>query len=208
MVQGLKQSLQGHLVIGLTGCFGSGKSTVAHLFEELGAFRVDADALAHEALLPGSEVYAKITAEFPEVTGANGEIDRAKLAGEIFGQAGKRKKLEAIIHPYVFQRIASEVSDADEKIAVVEVPLLFETGFDQYCAEVVVVAAEEKQVIERLSEKGFNRKDIEARLKAQMPLNQKKDKASFVVDNSKGFEETKKQVEKIWKKIHSISKGV
>lgn len=207
MVQGLKQSLQGHLVIGLTGCFGSGKSTVAHLFEELGAFRVDADALAHEGLLPGSEVYAKIAAEFPQAVKAGGHIDRAKLAAEIFGQPEKRKKLEEILHPYVFQRIASEVSNAAEKIAVVEVPLLFETGFDQYCAEVVVVAAEENQVIERLSEKGFNKKDIEARLKAQMPLSQKKEKAAFVVDNSKSFEETKKQVENIWKKIHSISKG-
>lgn len=171
------------------------------MFEELGAFRVDADQLAHEALLPGSEVYAQIKSAFPDVFKDDGNVDRVKLAGQIFGDEPKRKKIEAIIHPYVFQRIASEISDACEKVAVVEVPLLFETGFDVYCAENIVVSAEAEQVVERLQEKGFEKKDIEARLQAQMPLEEKKKRATYVIDNAQNFEETKEQVEKIWNKI-------
>lgn len=208
MVQGIESSFERHHVIGVTGSFGTGKSTVTNLFEELGAFKVDADALAHEALMPGSEVFDRIADLFPDALTAGGGFDRKKIAAAVFADGAKRKKLESIIHPYVFQRIASEISDAEEKIAVVEVPLLFETGFDQYCADVVVVSAPADQIAKRLKEKGFDEKEIEARLKAQLPLAEKMEKADFVINNADGFTETKKQVEKIWKKIHSISKGV
>ena len=207
MVQKLNPENLGKTIIGLTGGFGSGKSTVAHFFEELGAYVVDADKLAHEALMPGSSVYEKIRQEFKDAVIGQEGIDLKKLAGIVFRDPERKKKLEAIIHPYVFNRILEEINDSEDAAVVVEVPLLFETGYNQFCQHVVVVSAPEPLTTQRLLEKGFSEEEIVARRKAQMPLEEKQSRADIVINNSGTFQQTRRVVEEIWKRFHPASKG-
>ena len=194
------------VVVGLTGGFGTGKSTVAGMFQELGAWIVDADRIAHESLRKESPVYGEVSKLFPEAIGPE-DLDRKKIAAVIFSQPEKKKKLEALVHPYVFERMEQEISEAEESVVILDVPLLFETGLDQRCDAVCVVDAPEAAVRERLKERGFTENEISARKKAQMPLEEKKRKANFVINNSHDLEQTKQDVEKIWKGLHLVSKG-
>ncbi len=199
MVQGLKP---GKVIVGLTGVFGSGKSTVANLFEELGAEIVNTDRLAHEALFEGSSVYEQAAAKFQEAKQAGTlGLDRKKLAAIIFKDAARRKELEKIVHPYVRNRAMEEIADAKAAVVVLEVPLLFEAGFDGFCDVTVAVTAEEKVTEERLIEKGFSRAEIDARRKAQFSQEEKAKRADKVINNSGTLKETRREVEKIWKNL-------
>lgn len=196
------------LIVGLTGSFGSGKTTVSHLLEELGAFVVDADALAHETLMKGAPVFDQIAREFKDAVAADGEsMDRKKLAAIIFGDEARRKKLEALIHPYVHERIWEEIAEADGAVVVLEVPLLFEAGFDKFCDKKIVVTASEAEVKKRLSERGFSAGDLKSRMRAQMPVEEKLKLADIVICNDASIETTRKEVEKVWKTLRSLSKG-
>lgn len=212
MVQKLKPAdlkQTGKVVVGLTGGFGSGKSTVAHLFEELGAFTIDADKLAHEALRQDSPVFAQVAALFKDaVKKATKEIDRKVIAEIVFKDTAKRKRLEAVIHPYVFSRIVEEAADSLPTVVVIEVPLLFETGFDQFCHFTVVVKAPDAAVNGRLLKKNFTLCDVQARRKAQWPLADKEKRATYIIDNSQTFQKTKREVQKIWHELLPVSKGV
>ena len=208
MVQKLRPDHLNKTIVGLTGGFGTGKTTVAHFFEELGACVVDADKLAHEALMVDSPVYEKIKEAFKEaVLSGNPGLDLKKLAGIIFHDEKKRKKLESFIHPYVLDRIMEEVSESEESVVVVEVPLLFETGYDRFCQQVIVVNAPEALTVERLREKGFSQEEINARKSAQMPLEDKLKRAGMIINNSGTFQQTRREVENIWKKLYPASKG-
>lgn len=199
--------MSGKTIVGLTGIFGSGKSTVAHLLEELGAARVDADQLAHEALWKGSEAYKKIAALFPGAEKpAAKELDRKVIAGIVFQDPAKLKELEKIVHPYVRTRIQEEIADAQEKVVVLEVPLLFEAGVDAFCDVTVTVSAPMTEIEKRLQEKGFSEAEVQARLKAQMPLKEKIARSDYEVRNSKTLSETKQQVEKLWQQINKKKK--
>lgn len=176
------------------------------MFEPLGAEILDADRIAHEALLEGSAVYPELKTRFPEAAGAGG-MDRAKLAAKIFADEAQRRALEGIIHPYVFQRIAEEIADNSAPVIVVEIPLLYETGFDRNCDACIVVKAPAGVIEGRLAERGFGPDEIRRRQKAQMPLEEKEKRAHFVIDNSGDLEGVRKQVEKIWKTLNNASKG-
>jgi dephospho-CoA kinase len=192
----------GKTIVGLTGVFGAGKSTVANLMEELGAEIVDADKLAHEALLEGSSVYEQAAGKFQEARqpGALG-LDRKKLAGIIFKDEKRRKELEQIVHPYVRERALEEVANAQAPVVILEVPLLFEAKFDRFCDVTVTVTADEKIMDGRLIEKGFSREEITARRKAQFSQEEKAKRADKVINNSGTLKETKREVEKIWKDL-------
>ncbi|MBU3758369.1 MAG: dephospho-CoA kinase [Candidatus Omnitrophica bacterium] len=205
MVQELKTKA-GRTLVGLTGTFGSGKSTAARFFEPLGAEVLDADRIAHEALLEGSAVYPALTKRFPEALGTGG-MDRVKLAACVFSDGEARKELESIIHPYVFQRLAAEIAEADARVIVLEIPLLFETGFDRSCDVCVVVQAPQDIIEKRLAERGFGPEEIRRRQKAQMSPEEKLKRAAYVIDNSGDLEGVRKQVEKIWKTLNNASKG-
>ena len=191
------------LIVGLTGGFGSGKSTVRHLLEELGAFVIDADLLAHEALLEGNPVYEKIAALFPDARKSGG-MDRKKIGGIIFKDKDKRKKLEEIVHPYVFERIGEEIRDAEEKTIVIEVPLLFESGLDRICGKTILVRAPQEEIVKRLIEKGCPEEEIRVRQNAQMPDAGKTKRADFILDNSGSLEKTRREVEKLWRDLHTV----
>lgn len=200
MVQKLSRDSD-RIIVGITGMMGSGKTTVGHLFEELGALLVNADALAHEVLSPGDAAYARLAKLFPDAVGLDQKLDRRKIAEVIFEDETKRKQMEAIVHPYVFQRMAEEMEASENKVVVLDVPLLFESGIDRFCNVTIVVKADEQATLCRLEEKGISKQEWQKRLKAQMPLEEKIKKGNVVLDNSGPIQQTKREVEKIWKQL-------
>lgn len=189
------------LIVGLTGVFGTGKTTVGHLMEELGACLIEADKLAHEALWKGGENFKKVAEAFPEAVKENGDLDRRKIAGIVFKNKKRRVVLEDIVHPYILARMQEDILGASESVVVLDVPLLFETKFHKLCDLTVVVSAPANVLKKRLIEKGFAPEDIKLRLAVQMPLKEKVKRADYVINNAKSLKETKAQVAKVWKKI-------
>jgi len=195
----------GALLVGLTGSFGTGKSTAARLFRDRGAQVIDTDRLAHEVFRRGNRLYPKIRALFPEIQGT---VNRAKVARVVFRNAGKRKRLERLVHPYVFGRISEELRRRQKGIVVIEVPLLFESGFHRKCARTVVVKARPSEVVRRLRFKGFSKGEVEARWRAQWPLGRKTARADFIIENSKGLGRTRAQVRTVWNQLNRIERSL
>jgi dephospho-CoA kinase len=185
-------------VLGLTGSLGMGKTTTARFFAEAGVPVHDADAVVHR--LYEGEAVAAIEAAFPGTT-ANGQVDRTKLAARVLGDSAALKRLEAIVHPLVHEaerRLLADAMAAGEKIAVLDIPLLFETGADQRVDAVVVVSAPRKVQTARVLERpGMTLEKLESILAKQMPDAEKRGRADFVVDTSQGFETARAQVRAI-----------
>ena len=188
--------------VGLTGSFGSGKSTVARMFREKGARVLDADRIAHEVFRKGNPVYPKVRRLFRKELK---HLSRAKMAEIVFTDANKRRRLESLIHPYVFKRIREEVAKTRRPV-VVEVPLLFETGFDRRCDRTVTVVANKKKIFERLG-RSYTPNEIRTRLRAQMPVAEKARRSDEVIDNSGDLKKTRQEVERLWRKWSEIIKG-
>jgi len=198
----------GPLVVGLTGCFGSGKSTVAKIFCEEGAAIVDADQLAHEALECTSPVFQTIKNEFQDICTPGAEtINRSKLGRAVFADPARRRRLEAMIHPYVFTRMAEEIARTQAPLIVLEIPLLFETGYDVQCAKTIFVEAPEKTISERLRAKGFTSLEIEQRNAAQMSAEEKRKKADFVILNNETIDQTREEVKRVLNALLPERKG-
>jgi dephospho-CoA kinase len=185
-------------ILGLTGSLGMGKSTTARFFAEEGVPVHDADAVVHR-LYEGEAVPA-IEAAFPGVTVA-GKVDRNRLAARVLGDNVALKRLEAIVHPLVQEaerRLIAEAEAGGEKVALLDIPLLFETGGDRRVDAVVVVSAppevQQSRVLER---PGMTLEKLEAILAKQMPDAEKRRRADFVVDTSRGFEAARVQVRAI-----------
>ena len=185
-------------ILGLTGSLGMGKSTTARFFAEEGVPVHDADAVVHR--LYEGEAVAAIEAAFPGTTGA-GKVDRNKLAARVLGDAAALQRLEAIVHPLVHdaeRRLLAEAQARGEKVAVLDIPLLFETGGDRRVDAVVVVSAPpEVQRARVLARPGMTIEKLEAILAKQMPDAEKRRRADFVVDTSQGFDGARAQVRAI-----------
>lgn len=184
--------------MGLTGHFGAGKSTVARLFKEMGSEVLDADRLTHEVYRKKSWLYKKLHSLFPEL---KGPLDRKKISRIVFRDRKRRRSLEQAIHPYVFNRIREEVGKKPRSVFILEVPLLFESGFYHETNCNVLVKARTQVVLERLARKGFKAQDAKERWRAQMPLARKIRLTDFIIDNSNGLKRTRKQVVRVWKQI-------
>lgn len=198
----------GKKIIGLTGGFGSGKSTVANMFRQLGIPVVDADQLAHEALGVESPIYQGVKRMFPEACFDDREgLDPRKVAAVVFSDAGRRKELELLVHPYVFERMAEAIRQTKETVVIAEVPLLFETGYERLCDHILVVETSEEIIDKRLYQKGFSEQEVRQRREAQMPLQGKVKRADFVICNSGTEQQTRREVEEVWKKLRPDSKG-
>jgi dephospho-CoA kinase len=186
------------VVIGLTGSIGMGKSTTARFFAEAGVPVHDADSAVHR--LYAGDAATIIEAEFPGVSGAQG-IDRDKLAKRVLGDPEALRRLEGIIHPLVRReeaRFLDEAERAGAAIAVLDIPLLFETGADRRVDAVVVVTAPaELQRARAFGRTGMTEEKFEALLAKQMPDAEKRRRADFVVDTSKGFDFAREQVHAI-----------
>jgi dephospho-CoA kinase len=193
------------VVIGITGGVGTGKSTVARMFQRLGAARLDADAVAHELIAPGRRAWREIAGVFgAEVLGRGGRMDRARLARIVFANRAKRRRLERIIHPRVLRALRRQLSMLRRRgraAAVVEIPLLFEAGARRLVDAVVVVAAPAGAQRARLRAAGWSLREIDARRRAQWRLSAKAALADYVIDNGNGVEATRTQVKRIWSRL-------
>lgn len=190
-------------VVGLTGGLATGKTTVARMFGRLGAHVTDCDRLAHEALKRGTPTYRRIARKFrAECCNRRGEIVRRKLARLIFQNPKQRKGLEAIIHPYVFQRMGAILRRYPGRIHIMEVPLLFETGHDRRVDRTVVVTA--PQTVQRARAArhlGIPRGEVAARIRSQWPLRRKEECADYVIRNDRSLTKTRAQVRAVWQNL-------
>jgi len=189
-------------VLGLTGSLGMGKSTTARFFAEEGVPLHDADAAVHR--LYEGEATPLIEAAFPGTT-SGGRVDRDKLAKKVLGDSAAIKKLETIIHPLVGRaeaRFLDEAARKDAAVVVLDIPLLFETGADRRCDAVVVVSAPADVQRARAFERpGMTEEKFQAILAKQMPDAEKRARADFVVDTSKGLDAARVQVREILGRI-------
>jgi len=192
-------------ILGLTGSLGMGKSTTAAMFAEEGVPVHDADAAVHE-LYEGEAVKA-IEAAFPGTT-AGGKVDRDKLGQRVLGDAAAMKKLEQIVHPLVRQAEQRFLADAERSgaaVAVLDIPLLFETGAQTRCDAVAVVSAPaELQRARAFERPGMTESKFQAILAKQMPDADKRARADFVVDTGQGFEHARAQVRDILKQVATM----
>ncbi|HKW73594.1 MAG TPA: dephospho-CoA kinase [Candidatus Dormibacteraeota bacterium] len=195
-------------LIGLTGGVGSGKSTVAEMFRELGAAIVDADEATHSVYAPGTPGFDAIVAEFGSQYVHDGEIDRRKLGELIFNDPFARKRLNAIVHPLVREWMATrtvEAVDAGAEIVIQDVPLLFENDLQGlFSSTVLVYASAETQVARLIQERGISRERAESMLASQMPIDEKRVLADYVIDNGGTREDTRRQVEEVWATVRSL----
>lgn len=194
-------------IIGLTGGFKTGKSTVLRIFKELGSNIIDADILAHKVLEESKEIFKKVIENFGEgILNKRGEIDRIKLAKVVFNCKHKLKTLNDIIHPEVIKELKNQVTrlkkNNPEAVLVIEVPLLFETHLANMMDKIIVVSLTYDKQLKRAKEATFlSDKEIDKRIKSQMPLNKKEELAGIIINNNGSLKEIKKQVKNIWKKI-------
>ena len=175
-------------VVGLTGGIATGKSTFAGELRALGLPVIDADALARAAVAPGSPALAAIARELgPDVLLPDGTLDRKRVASIVFADAGARRRLEAITHPAVRRLVVEEtmrLAAEGRALAFYDVPLLFEVGLDRELDSVVVVYAPRAVQKERLVRRdGLAPEEAEARLAAQLDIEEKARRADFVVEN-------------------------
>jgi len=196
-------------IIGVTGVFGSGKSTVSRIFRSFGADIIDADRIAHRYLLPGAKAYKAIVNSFGRgVLKARRKIDRRKLARLVFSDRKSLNKLNSIIHPGVITQIKSGIKKAKKGIVVLDAPLLLEAGLKGLVDELVVVVVDRESLIRRLVKKtSLKKEDILKRIRSQIPLRKKKRAADFIIDNSGTIKKTSEQVKKVINEIQGGSCG-
>lgn len=196
------------ITVGLTGGIASGKSTVSSMFKEHSIPVICADELAHEAVKKGSPALKKIREIFgDDVFQEDGELDRMALGSKVFADHTLKKKLEGIVHPYVEQKkdeFLAKCAAQGHPVVVIDVPLLFETGWNNNVDVVVVVYVNKELQIKRLMERnGVSLEQATARLDSQWPIEDKKEQADVVIDNSGPLEETRLRFEKALEEIKS-----
>jgi dephospho-CoA kinase len=198
------------MVIGITGSFGSGKSTVAGMFKGLGAYVIDADTVCHSLMVQGCKVYKKTIRCFGRgVLKKNGTLDRRKLAEIVFADKSKLKQLNGIVHPEAIKEILGTIRRLKIKTTVVvDAALLFETGFYKNMDKVIAVKTDMKNQIERIKKsKGMDEDEIVKRIRSQSSLTKKLAIADYIIDNNKSVKQTKLQVKTIWKQLEVKNGG-
>lgn len=191
--------------VALTGNYGSGKSFILGIFRQLGALCISADEIVGE-LLERPDVLEKIRAlagdDVLEPAPEGGmRVRKQMLAELIFADADLRRSVEDVIHPLVLWRIEETVRNSDAKVAVVEIPLLFERGYEGMFDKTIAVYADEEIALGRLEKAGVNRRDAIKRLRVQMPPMEKVKKADYVINNQGTPEQTRWQVGRLYEAI-------
>lgn len=188
------------ILLGLTGSIGMGKSTTARMFADEGALVWDADAAVHRLYARGGAAVEPLGEAFPGVV-VDGAVDRTRLAERLDRDEAAFKRLEAIVHPLAAQDRADDLAAARARgvrLAVLDIPLLFETGGDAFVDAVVVVTADpEVQAARVLDRPGMTRDRFEAILARQMPDAEKRRRADFLVDTGRGLDAARDQVREI-----------
>jgi dephospho-CoA kinase len=190
-------------LVGLTGGIASGKSYVASLLAEFGASTVDADQVAREVVVPGSSGLVQVVAAFGyEILLPSGELDRAKLGNAVFSDPNKRLELERILHPLIKKRTTELIAEQVSDIVVYAVPLLVEANVDYpFDAIITVEAGVENQLSRLIQSRSMSESDARARIQAQTSAGDREARANFVIDSSGSKEQTKQQVELVWRQL-------
>ena len=192
-------------VCGLTGGVGMGKSTAAEFLRARGAQVVDADELARQLVQPGQPALAEIQTEFgKKVIAPDGRLRRDELARIVFADAAAREKLEAILHPRIGERWLAQIETwrgENRALAVVVIPLLFETRAESHFDKIICVACSAPAQRERLLARGWTPEQIQQRLAAQWPVEQKISRADFVVWTDGAPDTQVRQLERIFVKL-------
>jgi dephospho-CoA kinase len=195
-------------LIGLTGGIATGKTSVATMLAARGATVIDADALAREAVLPGETTLARVVQRFGKgVLLADGALDRRRLGEIVFADAAARHDLERITHPRIIelsqQRIAAGLA-SDTPLVAVDIPLLYEGERESTFPGVLVVYAPPEVQMQRLRERnGLDEAAARQRLDAQLPIDEKRRRATWVIDNSGELDATERQVDAWWAAVVS-----
>jgi dephospho-CoA kinase len=195
------------IVIGLTGNIGSGKSTVCQILAKLGAAIIDADELAHETYKPHSQTWQELINNFgKDIVKANEEIDRQKLGQIVFSHPDALAKLNQIAHPRAYRMAQEKIKDyrrQGAKAIVLEATLLIEAGWTDLVDKVWLVVTPEDVAIQRLTQhEGISEAQISARLKSQMPAEEKMKYASEVIYNDGTIPQLEAKVIELWHKLH------
>jgi len=201
------------IVVGLTGGIGSGKSTVAGMFEKLGASLIDVDAIVHELQQPGAPLLDEIAAAFgADLLDADGALEREALGAIVFRDPVARQTLNRIVHPKLGAEVARRLAHARQagvRLVVIDIPLLFEGRRDgsrgasamHFDVSILVWVPRETQIERQLLRGGYGRDEAERRIDAQMPLDEKRAFADFVIDNSGSPADTEQQVREIYARL-------
>lgn len=192
------------LKIAITGGVASGKTTVCQLFQELGAYVVDADTIVQECLSPHTVQGQQILREFGKDILKNGKIDRKAIAEIVFQDRERLRKLEQILHPTVLQEIEKRYSQACKEkkynLFVVEIPLLFEMSEEKNYDATITVLSRELTAKKRFAEKGYPINEYNRRMSHQLSIDEKSKKANFIINNDGTLDNLKNEV----KKIHAM----
>jgi len=199
------------LRVGLTGGLGSGKSFVSAELEKLGCHILKADELGHAVLEPDGEAFAPVVAQFgAEILNADGRVDRPKLGAIVFQDAEKLSLLNSLVHPHVIAREEAWMRQVEiaepSAIAVIEAAILIETGsYRRFDKLVLAVCGEEQQIERAMARDGTPREQVLERLRRQMPLEEKKKFADFLIDTSHTPRDTIEQVRRLYATLRSLS---
>jgi len=192
-----------YLLVGLTGGIATGKSTVSAMFRALGCVVIDADLLAREVVEPGQPALADIVRDFgPDVLQADGRLDRPALGAMVFGDAVRRRRLEAITHPRIRERFTHRLevlaAEGFDGLVIFDAAVIVESGNWKTMDRLVVVIADEATQIARLQTRdGIGREEALRRIQSQMPLSEKARLAHYVIDNSGDRAATEAQVRRV-----------
>lgn len=199
------------LKVGLTGSIAVGKSFVLGVLRELGARTIDADTVAREVVEPGTPGLEAVVNEFgSEILKAHGSLNRAALGAIVFADQAKRQKLNSILHPLIIRR-QDEVmglwqEETPNAVAVVDAALMIESGGYKRFDKLIVVHCQPPVQIERLMKRdNITREEAERRINAQMPQEEKKKHADYLIDTSAGFESARQQTIAVWQELRALS---
>jgi len=199
------------LIVGLTGGIVSGKTTVARIFERLGAKIIDLDEIARQIVKPQQKAWKKIVQNFGvEILKDNQEINRKKLAKIVFSNQEKLNLLNQITHPVIIEVMKEQLNQiskqtSEDVICMIDAPLLFEAHIEHMMDKIIVVYINEKEQMTRLLQReGLSKDDAIKRMRAQIPIEDKVHLADYVIDNSFSIEQTKEQVCQLWLELNNF----
>jgi dephospho-CoA kinase len=195
------------VIAGLTGGIASGKSTVAGFLADAGAQIIDADQIAREVVRKGTPAYQEILSLFGRsILRPNGEIDRKHLGNLIFNDSRQKARLDAIVHPYVFRRMRELINQTvvrlPQAVVILDIPLLLEAGMQNDLQEIIVVYIPECLQLKRLMIRdGIDEKAAMARIRSQLPIEEKRSRATIVIDNSGELAESQRQALAVYHRL-------
>ena len=201
-----------NLIIGLTGTIASGKTTVADMLTDLGAYAIDFDLLAREIVIPGALAYNQIVDYFgKQILQEDGNLDRKKLSDIVFSDIEKRKILESFTHPQIALSFVSKLDNIilnnANAIVQVIVPLMIENNLQYLFHKVILVYIPQDKLVERLMKRNsINYHEAIQIINSQIPIDEKVKFADFVIDNGKELDQTKQQVDNLWGELVKIQR--